>query len=199
MKKLFAVVGAYVAGIAIAAKLRKDKGKSKLADGKDMTVGNVVDEVIDIHREAYEGIKNFVTPLFEDVKSFDDLKKKVSETMEDLNLKFEQSLVKLKKDGKAKKEVALEMLEEMKSKAEVLLKNAKKKAETFKESAGDTVEKWATDIEKKFSDTYANLKAKAEKVSDKADKAADEAIDKAEKAAEKAIDKAEDAIDKAKK
>lgn len=171
MKKLFAVLGVYAASVAVAMKLRKDKGTSKLAPKtKDITVGNVIDEVIDVHVSAYEGVKGFVAPFFEDVKNFDDLKDKVAGMIDDFGLKLEASIAELKLEGAEKKQAALEMIESAREKAEKALAQAKDKASSFKDEAGDTVEKWAQDAEKKFMSTYETLKAKAEKMVEKNEK-----------------------------
>lgn len=97
MKKLLTLVGAYAAGLAVAMKLRKDKGTSKLEKNpKKITAGNVVDEIVDIHKVLYADVKNFLTPLFEDIDNVDDLKVKVSEVVDGFSSKMNELFAELK-------------------------------------------------------------------------------------------------------
>lgn len=169
MKKFLALVGTYAAGLAVAMKLRKDKGTSKLAkDSKDITAGNIIDEIVDIHKTAYTDIKNAMAPIFEDVKDFDGLKAKVAEMVDEWSDKLETAFADLKEEGEEKKEVAMGMLEDAKTKAEKTLETAKEKAVSFGDQAEDKIEKWIADIKKKFDTQYAKLKTKVEKMEDKA-------------------------------
>lgn len=168
MKKLCTFIGAYAVGLAVAMKLRKNRGISKLPSaGKKVTVGNVVDEVIDIHREMYLGVKGVIVPLFEEIKDFDALKKKASDTLDGFRVKFDETLEKLQLEGAAKKDKALEMLGDLKAKWETFLQSARSKAEEFREDAGDTIEKWLSETESRLKSLYADFKEKTEKLADK--------------------------------
>lgn len=97
MKKILALLGTYATGMAVAMKLRKDKGTSKLAkDTKNSTLENVIDEIVDIHKMAYNDVKNFVTPLFDDVKDFEGLKTRVSGMIDEFGAKLEVAFAELK-------------------------------------------------------------------------------------------------------
>ena len=62
MKKFLTVLAAgYAIGVGLLMKKRKDEGKSKLADDvSKTTLENVVDEIVDLHKTAFEDIKNFI-------------------------------------------------------------------------------------------------------------------------------------------
>lgn len=165
MKKILALLGTYATGMAVAMKLRKDKGTSKLAkDTKNSTLENVIDEIVDIHKMAYNDVKNFVTPLFDDVKDFEGLKTRVSGMIDEFGAKLEVAFAELKLEWAEKKNAALEMLEDAREKADKSLDDAKLKADTFGDDISDVVEKWITDARKKLETTYKKLKEKTEKM-----------------------------------
>ena len=166
MKKILALLGtAYAAGVALKMKLRKDEGTSKLAkDTKNSTLENVIDEIVDIHKTAYNDVKNFVTPLLDDVKDFDTLKTKVSGMVDEFSAKMEVAFAELKLEGVEKKNAALEILENARSKADESLDEARAKAETFGDDIAETAEKWFADIKKNLETQYKKLKEKTEKM-----------------------------------
>lgn len=163
--KIFAVLGtAYAAAVAIAAKKRKDEGTSKLAENtKDSTLQNVVDEIVEIHKNAYNDARNFVVDNFSDVKDFDTFKLRVTDLLEDFSKIAEEKFENLKDSAEDKTEIAKKFLEENYEKAKISLKNAEEKAKTFGEDSRDNAEKFLADSKTKIEETYQNLKNKISK------------------------------------
>jgi len=148
-------------------KLRKDKGTSKLAkDPKKSTIENVVDEIVDIHKNAYEDVKNFVTPLFDDIKDFDGLKAKVAEMVDEFESRFEEAVDNIKAEGKEKKALAMDMLDTAKDQAAKTMEKAKSKAIDLGDTAEDAVDTWVEDMQKKIDGAYKKLKTKVEKLAE---------------------------------
>ena len=146
-------------------KIRKDKGTSKLAkDPKKSTIENVIDEIVDIHKVAYEDVKSFVTPIFDDIKDFEGLKAKIAAMADDLETKLETAFADIKEEGEAKRELAIEMLEKTKQQANSTMEKAKAKAMEFGDIAEDAIDTWVADVQKKLESTYKKLKTKAEKM-----------------------------------
>ena len=146
-------------------KIRKDKGTSKLAkDPKKSTIENVIDEIVDIHKVAYEDVKSFVTPIFDDIKDFEGLKAKIAAMADDLETKLETAFADIKEEGEAKRELALDMLEKTKQQANSTMEKAKAKAMEFGDIAEDAIDTWVADVQKKLESTYKKLKTKAEKM-----------------------------------
>ena len=146
-------------------KIRKDKGTSKLAkDPKKSTIENVIDEIVDIHKVAYEDVKSFVTPIFDDIKDFEGLKAKIAAMADDLETKLETAFADIKEEGEAKRELALDMLEKTKQQANSTMEKAKAKAMEFGDTAEDAIDTWVADVQKKLESTYKKLKTKAEKM-----------------------------------
>ncbi len=146
-------------------KIRKDKGTSKLAkDPKKSTIENVIDEIVDIHKVAYEDVKSFVTPIFDDIKDFEGLKAKIAAMADDLETKLETAFADIKEEGEAKRELALDMLEKTKQQANSTMEKAKAKAMEFGDIAEDAIDTWVADVQKKLESTYKKLKTKVEKM-----------------------------------
>ena len=146
-------------------KIRKDKGTSKLAkDPKKSTIENVIDEIVDIHKVAYEDVKSFVTPIFDDIKDFEGLKAKIAAMADDLETKLETAFADIKEEGEAKRELAIDMLEKTKQQANSTMEKAKAKAREFGDTAEDAIDTWVADVQKKLESTYKKLKTKAEKM-----------------------------------
>lgn len=131
--KVFAVVGtAYAAAVAFAMKKRKDEGTSKLAsDPKKSTLENVVDEIVEIHKNAYNDTKNFVATNFDDVKDFDSFKARVSDISKNFSEIIERKFEDMKDYAGDNAETAKKILEENYEKVKTSLKNAEEKAKTF--------------------------------------------------------------------
>lgn len=166
MKKLFALLGTYAAGVAVAMKLRKNAGKSKLAnETRDITLGEVFDEIADIHKDAYADIKNFIVPLFEDVESFDELKQRFATMTDDWSEKLESTLTQLKEDGAYKKESVREMIDDAKETVDRAFESAKEKAQLFVDAdTKQKIDRWIVTAGKKIEKTYNTIKEKAEKM-----------------------------------
>jgi hypothetical protein len=78
--RLFTLLAGYAAGLAVAMKVRRDAGRSKLdsTDPSKTTLDKLVDEVRDIHTSTYADVKKYVTTHFDDVHDIDSLKTKVT-------------------------------------------------------------------------------------------------------------------------
>ncbi len=102
--RLITLVAGYVAGIAIAMKYRKTTGTSKLAaDPKKSTLENFVDEVVDIHKDAFGDAKKLYDTYFGDIKDFDGLKTKIETLVSTFATEVEDRINSLRSEGEAKK------------------------------------------------------------------------------------------------
>lgn len=163
-KSIFTALAGYAAGLAIAMKLRKDKGTSKLAgDAKSTTFGNVVDEIVDIHKSAYHEVKSFIETTFDDVKDVDGLKTKVAQMTEEFTQKAEHYLEDIKDGAEDKKAEAVKFLEDLYAKANVALKKGEEKAKVFGEEGEEKAKTLIADAQTKVEESYKTLKTKFEK------------------------------------
>lgn len=164
-KKILGVVAAaYATSVAIAMKKRKDEGTSKLAsDAKNSTLENVVDEITEIHKNAFVTVKNFVVTNFEDIKDVETLKIRLTEMASDFKSQVEKTFEDLKNNSEDYKDAAKKFLEDAYEKTKNSLKVAEEKAKTFGEDKKDSAEKFLAESKKKLEETYENLKTKFSK------------------------------------
>lgn len=161
-KKILGVVGAvYATTLALAMKKRKENGTSKLADEtKNSTLENVMDEIAEIHKNAFADVKNFVVTNFEDVKDVESLKNRLGEMTENFKSQAEKAFADLKNNSSDYKDSAKKFLEDAYEKVKTSLQNAEEKAKTFGEDKKESAEKFLSDAKNKAEETYENLKAK---------------------------------------
>lgn len=164
-KKILGVVAAaYAASVAIAMKKRKDDGTSKLAsDAKNSTLENVVDEITEIHKNAFVTVKNFVVTNFEDVKDVETLKNRLAEMAGDFKSQAESAFEDFKNNSSDYKNSAKKFLEDAYQKARNSLKVAEEKVKTFSDDKKDSAEKFVEDSKRKLDETYESLKTKFSK------------------------------------
>lgn len=163
--KIFAVLGTvYAAGVAMAMKKRKDDGTSKLAqDAKKSTLENVVDEIVEIHKNAYNDARKFVVDNFSDVKDFDGFKARVADLSKNFAEIVEQKFDDVKDSSEDKIELAKKFLEENYEKAKISLKNAEEKVKTFGEENKENAEKMIAEAKVKIEGQYNKMKEKISK------------------------------------
>lgn len=170
-KKLFAVAGAIYAGaLAFAMKKRKDEGTSHLAEkATDSTFQNIVDEIVEIHKNAYNDTKNFVVDNFSDVKDFETLKNRVSDLTENFVKVASEKFEEIKNNSSEKTEDFKKFLEENYEKAKISLSNAEEKIKNltenskenlknFSEDAKENTQKFLSDSKTKIEETYSKMK-----------------------------------------
>lgn len=163
--KILGVLGAvYAAGVALTMKKRKDDGNSKLPeDASKSTLGNIRDEIVDIHKTAYADVKHFITTTFDGVNDLDSLKKKVSLMADEFSLQAEKVVADLKKGGEAKRAELQKFLEDGYAKAQDFLKMADAKAREFGANSEEKVAVFLDDAKAKIEKSYTELKSKLEK------------------------------------
>ncbi|MBP6981235.1 hypothetical protein KBB25_00450 [Candidatus Gracilibacteria bacterium] len=160
----------YVAGLAIATKYKQSTSKSKKPlDPTKSKLDLFIDEMVDVHKEAFTDIKNTVNTSFEDVNDFETLKVKMSTLVDSFTDEFESQLSEISGSADEKKDQALTWLEAIYEKYKSTLLSAKKKGEEFVsegvENADDLVSKAETEIEKKYTSTKKKLEATGKKIS----------------------------------
>lgn len=164
MKKLF--LFAYTAGLAIAMKLRKDSGKSKLnsRDPKKSTLDKVIDEVKDIHVTAYNEVKKTFAYHFEDVQDFESLKSKLSQMIDTSTEEVNHLIEKIKDTHEEKRAILVHQIEDIYQKKEELIEEARKKAFSFADIAGNTINSWMDEIKTKLSAEHEETTQKLDQV-----------------------------------
>lgn len=79
-------------------KYRKDR-KAEIAEVSTeppkSRVDEFIDEVVDIHKTAYADIRDAVVVTFEEIKDFDELKKKVNEFVEAFHTEFDAKVAEI--------------------------------------------------------------------------------------------------------
>lgn len=107
-------------------KYRKDtlKPQAETTDLSKTKIDAFIGDVVDIHKTAYEEIKNAVTITFEEIKDFDELKQKVNEFIAAFKIEFDAKVSSISAEGSAKMEQVQKTLEELYAKKQELLKNA---------------------------------------------------------------------------
>lgn len=95
--RLLTLLAGYAAGLAVAMKVRKDAGKSKLdsTDPNKTTLDKLVDEVKDIHETTYHDVRAYVSHHFSDVHDFESLKSKVSVFLDNVATEADSFLASL--------------------------------------------------------------------------------------------------------
>ena len=163
--KIFAVIGtAYAAALAIAMKKRKDEGTSKLdADTKKSTLENVVDEIAEIHKNAYKDVRAFVVDNFSDVKDFDTFKNRVTDLSKNFAKMAEEKFEDIKDSTEDNIENVKKFIEENYEKAKTSLKNAEEKVKDFADDKKQDAEKLIADAKKDIEEKYETAKKKISK------------------------------------
>lgn len=160
-KKIFLAITGYIASLAIAAKFRKDKWTSKLADDtKKSTLQNIADEFVDIHRSAYDGVKNFVVENFNDVKDVDTLKNKINTLVRDFADNIEITAEKIQHSSADKIEHAKKFIEENYKKARESMKNAEEKIKSFTEDSEESTKEFISEAKNSIEAKYKEAKEK---------------------------------------
>ncbi|MBS9784044.1 hypothetical protein KGV55_01715 [Candidatus Gracilibacteria bacterium] len=163
-KKLLALVGGYVAGMAFWSKKRQDDGTSKLKKPLlQSTISEIIDEIVDMHTLAYDEVKNRVEPLFEEVKDFDTLKTRMNEMIETFEKKWESTLADAKEVTADKREMLAEKFDASKKHLEGTLDTAKTRANDLKDTTSSTVDTWVSDAEEKIKEIYTKIKTNFDK------------------------------------
>jgi gas vesicle protein len=165
MKKwLFTLLAGYAAGLAIAMKYRKQSGESKLesADPTKTKLDTFIDEVVDIHKTAFDDIKGVVMTTFDDVHDFDWLKVKLTTLVEGFSSEAEAKIAELKTQGEEKKTEAITFLDSFYESKKESIEHAKTRASGFADVAHDTLDTLLTEAKSKLDTAYATLKTKLE-------------------------------------
>ena len=162
MKKfLTALAAGYAIGVGLLMKKRKDEGKSKLADDvSKTTLENVVDEIVDLHKTAFEDMKNFIHTNFDDVKDIDTLKDRVGQMANDFKFHAEKWMNETKNNSQDAYNSAKKFAEESYERAKISLQKAEEKAKTLgmdiKASGADFLD----EAKAKIDAAYLKLKEK---------------------------------------
>ena len=162
--RLLTLIAWYAAGLAVAMKYRKDAGTSKLPeDVKKSSLDNIIDEVVDIHRDVYTDAKKLFETHFGEVHDFDSLKAKIESLVATFTTEVESRIESIKVEGEAKKTEVQNIIEWAYTEKVALIEEAKSRAMQMAGVALDTVEPWIADIRKKLDASYKKTKTKTNK------------------------------------
>ncbi len=159
--KLFTILAGYAAGLAIAMKYRKDKGTSKLESLNPLktSIDTLVDEIVDIHKNAFTSVKDVVSENFDDIDNFADLQKKISGMVSNFSGTLDKHIEKAKKEGIIKKDELLEIAQEFYAKQEANLEVAKRRAKSFSDTSETAIELWLADARKELKSAYKAIQS----------------------------------------
>ena len=165
MKKLLTLLAGYAAGMAVAMKYRKNAGTSKMqnTDPNKSKLDSLIEEVVDIHKSAFDDIKGMVVGTFDDVTDFESLKAKVLTLVDGVSDEIDMKIQELKATGTAKKDEILSLIDATFADKEKTLEIAREKALTLSDVAHDTLSDLLTEARKKLNATHKKLKTKLEK------------------------------------
>ncbi len=165
MKKILTLLAGYAAGMAIAMKYRKNAGTSKMqnTDPNKSKFDNLIEEVVDIHKSAFDDIKGMVVGTFDDVTDFESLKTKVLSLVDSVSDELDAKIQELKATGEAKKDEILSLIDATFADKEKTLEMAREKALTLSDVAHDALSDLLTEARKKLNTTHKKLKTKLEK------------------------------------
>jgi hypothetical protein len=145
-------------------KYRKDAGTSKLnTDPNKSKMDSIIDEIVDIHKSAYQDIKSVVSVTWEEVEDLDGLKAKVMTMVDDFTGEVEAKITELRTRGEIKAEVITKTLDESFAEKEAAIESARTKALTLADGAMDSVDTFLTEATKKLRATHKKLKTKLTK------------------------------------
>ncbi len=122
-----------------------------------------IDEVVDIHKSAYSDIRDAVVVTFEEIKDFEELKKKVQEFVESFQSEFDAKVTGIMNDGTAKIGEIQRMLEEFYTKKQELLRNAGERARSLSNISQDSIDILLVEARKKLSESYEKVKSELNK------------------------------------
>ncbi len=162
MKKwLFTLLAGYAAGLAIAMKYRKDQGTSKLeADTSKTTIDSLINEVVDIHKTAYNDVKEFVSNNFSDVKDFEGLKAKIEAMMEDFTMEV-SSVVAAAQEGTAEQKTAAKAeVDAIFDKKSAIIEEAKERGSSLTDATFEVISSWLDEAKGKLEKTRTKIQAK---------------------------------------
>lgn len=159
--RLITLLAGYAAGLAVAMKYRKDTGVSKVeSDPKKSKVDNFIDEVVDIHKTAYDEVKGFVSTHFDDVNDFDSLKTKASSLIDTFTTEAEVLVASLKNKWATQGETVLTKVDALYQEKSEILDKAKEKGSTFADVAHDTLMSWIDEAKLKLTAAHTSIKSK---------------------------------------
>jgi hypothetical protein len=159
--RLITLLAGYAAGLAVAMKYRKDTGTSKLdTDPNKSKMDSIIDEIVDIHKLAYNDIKATVAATWEEVEDLDGLKAKVMTVVDGFTSDIETKIAELKTRGEIKIEVLEKTLDDSLAEKEAAIESARTKALTLADGAIDTVDTFLTEATKNLRATHKKLKSK---------------------------------------
>jgi hypothetical protein len=160
--RLFTLLAGYAAGLAVAMKVRRDAGTSKLdsTDPSKTTLDKLVDEVKDIHESTYKDVKAYVSTHFSDVHDFETLKSKVASIVDNVANEADAFLSSLMEKWDTKKDDIEGKVDEFFSEKEAILEEAKNKWISLADTTADTVVSWIEVAKKKLLELRENMKSK---------------------------------------
>ena len=161
MKKLITLLAWYAAWLAVAMKYRKDAGKTK-ADPTKSTLDNFIDEVVDMHKTAYDEVKGFLASHFDDVEDFDGLKTKAASLLDSFSSEADELITSLMDKGNIGKETIMKKVESLYTEKETIIESARNKGMTFADVAHDTLISWIDEAKSKLSEAHTLAKSKLE-------------------------------------
>lgn len=142
--RLLTLLAWYAAWLAVAMKVRRDAGQSKLdsMDPTKSTLDKLVDEVRDIHTSTYADVKSYVEKHFSDVEDFDGLKAKVTSVMDTVADEVSEYIASLEKKWTMKRAEIEKALDEKFAEKDAILNAAVEKWAELTDTTSDAVASW---------------------------------------------------------
>lgn len=159
--RLITLLAGYAAGLAVAMKYRKDTEASKKPiEPKKSKLDTFIDEVVDIHKIAYDEVKWFVSTHFDDVDNFDSLKTKASSLINTFTTEAEALVSSLREKWTTQSDALITKVEALYQEKSEILDKAKEKGSTFADVAHDTLMSWIDEAKSKLTEAHTNMKSK---------------------------------------
>jgi hypothetical protein len=150
--RLLTLLAWYAAGLAVAMKVRRDAGQSKLdqRDPSKSTLDKLVDEVKDIHTSTYADVKAYVAEHFSDVHDFDSLKARVTTIVDTIADEAEAFVTSLEKKWTAKKADIEARVDTFFDEKSSVLEEAKAKWALLTDTTTDAVVTWVDEAKSRL-------------------------------------------------
>lgn len=162
--RLLTLLAGYAAGLAVAMKYKKNTPRSKAkADTGKSKMETFVDDVVDMHKAAFEDIKQNILSTWDDIDSFDELQTRVKSLVSDFGDTVTVELDELRKTGNKTKDELMAFADRAYAETEISLDAARIRAASFADTAAENIDVFLDDAKKKLASTHKKLKDKLEK------------------------------------
>ncbi len=171
-KWIITLLAGYAAGLAIALKYKKDARQTSL-EQKEEEKTTLIDDIVDIHKQAFSEIKNKVQETLDECKDMESLKNKASFAIDNFKKEAEELIASLESKRETGKEKIEEALAYLYEKKQALLDEAKTKWTSIAnevQTVTAEVEEFILELKNQLETTYNELKNTINTSSNETDK-----------------------------